>query len=343
MPADDQRETEHPFTVAYANDIDEIEDAPFAIATTLGLPSRRITPRIIGAAQLGDDLKRSIFNPYGISSSFRSVVDIAEDAPGVNLVLLSRNVGLMPFSYTPPFPYIVYIAHEFMVNPSGSERLQLHILRQEHFRAGVSAASDLITFRKGPFHVPGPAGSEPFAATPFPNEASEQAARILIDNIPELSFERGRYRGIKLCSEIRDKLEELGQHLASSQPISVRGSRHGIGGNNPPEPIAEDFRALLSGSPEQRSKSPQQILNTGLDAVDQVYSPLKEPVADRQKLARIVDMLLTCAEVFSKSFFEKLGSISAVGVSAYVASRWIEIGDLFKALGEIVQKLIGAF
>jgi hypothetical protein len=342
MPAEDQRKTEYPFTVAYANHFDKVEDVPFAVATALGLPSHRLTPQRVRTAILANDLRNNIFNPYLDHSSFNSAVDISKDAPGVSLVLLSGRVGLMPFTKVAPFPYIAYFTYEFPHGPTMSSRLRLDILRDGLFTIGLSAVGDPLSFRRGPIYLPFPPKINQYVPHPISKEEAEHTAEVLKENIPELPLELDRYRGIKLCSEIREKLEELGQGLTDSQLDTSSKRRLGIGGNNPPEPIIDDFRSLLSGQFGGLSASPHLAITAGLDAVDSAEKALRKTKPDAKELSKVREMLNTGAKLFSSGFLPTLGGAAGYLLTENGTILWAEVGNLCLKLVDIIESILKA-
>lgn len=334
-----------PYSIAYANEVGGIQDLPELIAGELGVHSRRLDIQPIRTKKIRDAVSNSIFNPYGKTSSFQSVVDFSQNVADTNLILLPSSVGLKPFPQVPPYPYVVYMSFYADKPPLQTfTEITLYILRQEHFRAGQSAAGDPLTFRKGPHYYSISSSAGPIQPEKRAKHlAAGGAADIIKEHVPELRFEGDRYKGIKLCPEIRDKLEELKQLLSSSLPGPITGSRHGIGGNNPPELIDEDFRALLSGQFRSQNNSPEIAVSAGLDAVDSAETALrKSPKPDPGELSKLRKMLLAGVTLFSGSFVVKLGENSANWLTENAAAIWVELGNLFLKLDDVIERIIKA-
>lgn len=342
MPQEDQREAEYPFTVAYARDWDGDEDIPLSVATALGLPTERLSPFSLDESGLDGEARWELYNPIKSLRPMNAVVSLPREPRNIRLLIMYGGVAFLPSSNSLSSPYIAVINHEALPKSASPDRMRVDIHRQNHFRAGESSSGDSLSFKRGPLVLNSPPGFLHVHPKLIPNESAESVAGFLLENIPELRFEQDRYRGIKLCSEIRDKLEELEQHLTGTLAGPITGSRHGIGGNNPPEPIAEDFRALLSGQVRDLPPSPELAVSAGLDAVDSAECALRNPKPNADDLAKQPGMLRTGAKLFSAGFVTTLGVNAASSLTENAAAIWVDIGNLCLKLADIIESIIKA-
>ena len=165
------------------------------------------------------------------------------------------------------------------------------------------------------------------AGDPLPWDLQERVA-LIPDEIWEAGPEAVAEEIEKIRSryELETRIEELEQRLAETE-----ATRHGIGGNNPPEDI-EDVISLVAA---------QAVL---LEPIEELKEELESAAPDvgriEGSIAKLKAILAICGgyvvgklDIFVTEFTKKLAGPAALAASAWFAAQQPQIQAVLEAAG----------